>query len=406
MTVTTTSPAAPRSAAALLPAPRPAADAAVDLLEVLPSPRPVGAGVVFLNWRDLTNPEGGGSELYVETVAQRLAATGEAVTVFCAAHANAPRDEVKDGVRYLRRGNHLTVYLWAALLGLFGGFGEHGLVVEVHNGVPFLARQWSRRPVVELVHHVHREQWPVVFGPVGARVGWWLESWLAPRVNRRCSYVAVSDVTRDELAGLGVDPARVTVVHNGTTPPLPTTAARTAHPSVVVLGRVVPHKRVELVLQAAAALRDALPGLRVDVVGDGYWLPALRDEVARLGLADVVTLHGRVDEQTKADLLARSWVHAVPSVKEGWGLSVVEAGTHSTPSIAFRAAGGLAESIVDGTSGVLVDDEQGLQDGLRTLLTDTVERERLALGARRHAARFTWAGTATAFGAVLEAARP
>ncbi len=357
--------------------------------------------VLLLNWRDLTNPEGGGSELYVENLASRLAGAGDRVTLFCAAHPNAPRDEVKDGVRYVRRGNHLTVYLWAAALMLLGRLGRTGIVVEVHNGVPFLARLWTRRRVVVLVHHVHREQWPVVFGPLGAHLGWWLESWVAPRVNRRCDYVAVSEVTKGELVGLGVEAGRITVVHNGTSAPLPTRAQRAAVPTIAVLGRVVPHKRIELVLEAAAALRTTLPGLQVEVAGDGYWLPQLRAKVAELGLQDVVHLHGRVTEQEKADLLARAWVHAVPSVKEGWGLSVVEAGTHGTASVAFRAAGGLAESIVDGHTGLLVDSVPELHTALRELLTDESLRLVLGEGARRHASRFTWGGTAASFSHVL-----
>ena len=380
-----------------------------DVDRLLPRPRtaPVverltpARDVLLLNWRDLTNPEGGGSELYVEQVAARLAARGDRVTLLCAAHANAPRDEVKDGVTYVRRGNHLTVYLWAAVLLLLGRLGRSGPVVEVHNGVPFLARLFPRRPVTVLVHHVHREQWPVVFGPVGARVGWWLESRVAPFVNRRAPYVAVSEVTKDELVGLGVDAGRITVVHNGTSPALATDAGRAAVPTIAVLGRVVPHKRVELVLQAAAALRDRVPGLQVEVAGDGYWLSEVRAEVARLGLEGVVTVHGRISEQDKADLLARAWVHAVPSVKEGWGLSVVEAGTHGTPSVAFRAAGGLAESIVDGGTGLLVDDVAGLETALQRLLTDAPLRTRLGEGARAHAARFTWPATAAAFSDVL-----
>lgn len=376
-----------------------------DRLEVVEQPARVRDGVLFLNWRDLTHPEGGGSELYVETVAQRLAAAGEPVTVLCAAHGNAPRDEVKDGVRYVRRGGRRSVYLWAAALGVAGRLGRHGVVVDVHNGVPFLANLWSRRPVVVLVHHVHREQWPVVFGPRAARVGWWLESRVAPRVNRGCRYVAVSEVTRDELVELGLTRAQVAVVHNGSHPPLATEVSRTEHPSLVVLGRLVPHKRVELVLAAAAELRHRVPGLQVDVLGEGYWHERLTERVAELGLGDVVTLHGRVDEQTKADVLARSWLHVVPSLKEGWGLSVVEAGTHGTPSVAFRSAGGLAESIVDGVSGMLLDDLTALPGALEALLTDSTRRADLGLGAQRRAARFSWPLSAHAFDDVLQAVR-
>lgn len=377
----------------------------VSVRGLVPRPRrsPEARDVLVLNWRDLTNPEGGGSELYVENVASRLAAGGDRVTLFCAAHRNAPDDEVKDGIRYVRRGNHLTVYVWAAVLMVLGRLGRTGVVVEVHNGVPFLARLWTRRRVVVLVHHVHREQWTVVFGALGARLGWWLESTVAPWVNRHCDYITVSEVTKAELVGLGVNADRIDVVHNGTSPALATRVERAAVPTVVVLGRVVPHKRVELVLEAAAVLRHELPRLQVEVAGDGYWLPALRDKVAELGLEDVVRLLGRVTEQEKADLLARAWVHAVPSVKEGWGLSVVEAGTHSTPSVAFRAAGGVAESIVDGRTGLLVDDVDGLRGALRELLTDPDLRRLLGDGARSHASHFSWATTASAFSSALHA---
>src|SRR5919198_1046156 len=116
-------------------------------------------GVVILNWRDTRNPEGGGSELYVERIAAGLAARGRPVTMVCAGWPGAPREERRDGIRILRRGSRLTVYLWAALLYLSGRVGPHDVVVDVQNGLPFFAALYARRPVVVLCHHVHREQW-------------------------------------------------------------------------------------------------------------------------------------------------------------------------------------------------------------------------------------------------------
>ena len=97
--------------------------------------------------------------------------------------------------RVVRRGGRHTVYLRAAVLYLAGFVGlgrlarRHGgrpdVVVDVGNGVPFLNPLYVRRPVIALVHHVHREQWPCVLGRRGARFGWWLESRLAPWAYRR-----------------------------------------------------------------------------------------------------------------------------------------------------------------------------------------------------------------------------
>ncbi|HEV3014709.1 MAG TPA: glycosyltransferase family 4 protein [Actinomycetota bacterium] len=369
-----------------------------------PAAEPEGA-VLILNWRDTTHPEGGGSEVYVERVAAGLAAQGRPVTLFCAAHRGAPASEQVGGIRVVRRGGRLTVYLHAWWAHLTGRLGRHDVVVDVQNGLPFFSALWCRRPLVVLVHHVHREQWRVVMPPPQARLGWWVESRLAPRLHRRARYVAVSEATRRELAGLGVPPGAITVVHNGMAPPDPAAAAgRTPYPSVCVLGRLVPHKRVELALEAAARIRPHLPELKVLVVGQGYWEPRLREAVDRLGLQDAVELLGWVDEATKQRVLASSWALAMPSVKEGWGLAVLEAAANGTPTVAFRAAGGLRESVLHGTTGLLADDLEEFTRHLAWVLLNRHLRERLGEAARAHAARFTWPQSVAAFAAVLDAA--
>ena len=103
-----------------------------------PVPRPVGpGGVLVLNWRDTSNPEGGGSEVYVERVAAGLAARGHPVTLFCAAYPGAPAREQVGDVRVVRRGSRLTVYLHAWWAHLTGRLGGHEVVVDVQNGLPF-----------------------------------------------------------------------------------------------------------------------------------------------------------------------------------------------------------------------------------------------------------------------------
>ena len=83
-----------------------------------------------------------------------------------------------------------------------------------------------------------------------------------------------------------------------------------------------------------------------------------------------MTFHGHVDDVTKHQVVQRSWVHLLPSRKEGWGLAVVEAAQHSVPTIGYRSSGGLTDSIVDGVTGILVDDSRELADRLEELLGD------------------------------------
>ena len=98
-----------------------------------------------------------------------------------------------------------------------------------------------------------------------------------------------------------------------------------------------------------------------------------------------------VSEADKHRALARSWVLAAPSLKEGRGLCVMEAAAHAVPTVAYRNAGGLSESVVDGVTGLLVDDdEDAFAVGLLALLTDDDRRESYGLAAQARATTFTW----------------
>jgi glycosyltransferase involved in cell wall biosynthesis len=363
--------------------------------------RSTSIDVLFVNWRDITHPEGGGSERYVHRMAEGLAGAGVRVSMFCAAHDRAPAEEVIGGVHVVRRGGRLSVYPRALLHVL-----RHrpALVVDVQNGLPFGSSLVTRRPVVVLVHHVHREQWPIVFGRLGGAVGWWLESVVAPRLYRRSRYVTVSTATAEELVELGVGSERLSLVRNGVEPAPPVAAEPSVTPRLVVLGRLVPHKRVEHAIEVLARLRDRWPGLRLSIVGEGWWDDELRTRAHELGVSDLVDFAGHVDEQTKHEELARAWVHLCPSVKEGWGLVVTEAGSHRVPTVGYRSAGGLRESVVDGRTGVLVDDLDEMTEAVDRLLHD--ENRRLAMGeaAARHAAAFSWSASIRGFAAVLAGA--
>ena len=361
--------------------------------------------IVVLNWRDTANPEGGGSEVYIEQLAIRWARSGHRVTIVCAAHDRAPRLEDRDGVRFLRVGSKLTVYSQARRLLRRGTLGHVDVVVDTQNGIPFFAVYATSAPTVVLVHHVHREQWPVVYDPVRARVGWFVESVVAPRALHGSAYVAVSDATRRELIEQGVEADDITVVHNGTEPPAMSGSPRDPSPRILVLGRLVPHKRVEHVIVAAARIRERHPGLTVAVVGDGWWAEQLHEGAVAHGVADIIEFTGYVSDEEKARQLDRAWVLALPSLKEGWGLVVMEAASRGVPTVAYADAGGVAESVVDGQTGVLVrGTEDAYAGALNSLLADTPRRVAMGENARRRSADFSWEASADAFMKVLEAA--
>lgn len=372
--------------------------------------------VLLLCWRDTGHPQGGGSERYLERVGAELAARGVRVTLRTARYPGAAARERIDGIEISRAGGRFTVYpraLAAIALGRLGFGPLRGLrsdaVIDTQNGIPFFARAATRAPAIVLVHHGHREQWPVAGRLVG-RIGWWIESRVSPRVHRRNQYLTVSLPSAEELATLGVDRSRIAVVRNGAEPipgPAPTGAAatRSAHPSIVVLSRLVPHKQIEDALAVTAGLRHRIPGLRLDVIGDGWWADNLKSRARELDIADAVTFHGHVGEARKHELLSRAWVHVLPSRKEGWGLAVIEAAQHGVPTVGYRGSRGLTDSIVDGVTGVLVDDSAQLTEAVGDLLTAPGARTVMGEKARARAREFSWEQTANGVYEVLSAAR-
>jgi glycosyltransferase involved in cell wall biosynthesis len=369
--------------------------------------------VLMLCWRDTGHPQGGGSETYLQRIGAQLAQSGIAVTLRTARYPGAPRHGVVDGVRISRGGGRYSVYIWAGLAMLIARAGlgplrhtRPDVVVDAQNGVPFLARLAYGRRVVVLVHHCHREQWPVAGRWIG-RFGWFVESRLSPWLHRRNQYVTVSLPSMRDLVQLGVEPNRIAVVRNGldAAPETTLSAPRSALPRVVVLSRLVPHKQIEDALEAVAVLRGRIRGLHLDIVGGGWWHQRLVNHAEALGISNAVTFHGHVDDVTKHLVVQRSWVHLLPSRKEGWGLAVVEAAQHGVPTIGYRSSGGLTDSIVEGVTGILVDDSRELAGRLEELLADDVLRLEMGRKAQARIDEFSWQQSAAEMCRVLAAVR-
>jgi len=351
--------------------------------------------IAILSWRDLEHPEAGGAEVFAERTAATMVERGHDVVLFSSAFDGGPLRTTRHGFRVRRAGGRFTVYprgLWH----VWRHRRDYDVVLDVQNGVPFWTPLVFGRPILTVVHHVHREQWFTFFPRPVSSIGWFLESHVAPFVYRHRRYVTVSEASRRELAGVGVQPERVSVVYSGNEAPahvLDNEPAPERGMRLACLGRLVPHKRVELAIDAVAALRDEFDDIGLDVIGGGDWLDSLVEHARERGVDDRVVFHGHVEDEHKHDLLGRAAVLAMPSIKEGWGLTILEAGYHAVPTVAFRYAGGTQESVLDGHTGLLVDTDEEFIAGLRRLLRDPDERAKLGAAAREYALRFDWQRT-------------
>jgi glycosyltransferase involved in cell wall biosynthesis len=345
-------------------------------------------------WRDLDDPEAGGSELHAHEVLSRWAAAGVDVRLWTSRVDGAAREIRRDGYRVSRRAGRYAVFPRTAFGGVSGQIGTGDAVVEIWNGMPFLTPLWSRRPRVVFLHHVHAEMWQMVLSRRLASLGNVLEQRVAPPLYRSTSIVTLSESSKSEMVErLGFSPAQVRVAPPGIDPRFAPGGVKDHEPLIVAVGRLVPVKRFDLLVDALVRLRAIHPTMRAVIVGEGYERTALEEQIAAAGAEAWLDLPGRVDDAGLVDLYRRAWLVASTSLREGWGMTLTEAAACGTPAVATRIAGH-SDAVDDGVSGLLVESMDELVEAAGRVIDDAMLRRRLSIGAGRQAERFTWGATA------------
>jgi glycosyltransferase involved in cell wall biosynthesis len=216
--------------------------------------------------------------------------------------------------------------------------------------------------------------------------------------------VTLSESSKREMVeDLGFKSSRVTVVSPGIDPHYVPGGTKSPTPLVVAVGRLVPVKQFDVLVDALVALKADHPALEAVIVGEGYKREDLEAQIHAARAESWIRLPGHVDEDEKVDLYRRAWVLASASAREGWGMTITEAAACGTPSVVTDVAGH-ADAVVDGETGFLCGGGDALRAGLDRIVRDDGLRARMSDAARAHAARFTWEATARGTLEVLAAA--
>jgi len=299
--------------------------------------------ILILNERDPRNPRSGGAEAHVWEIFGRFAERGYEVSALAASFRGSASRERVDGIDVHRLGPPGPSYLRAAARVVSGTRrGRVDLLVECLNKLPFYAPLFSRKPVLAICHHLFGEAaFEQVSWPVAATV--WLAERPIPWVHRRSAFLAISESSREDLVRRGVARDQTRVIPCGIRRPKVANPApaSTRRPLVSYVGRLEAYKRVDVVLRAVAALRPRFPEIEVVIVGTGTARPALEALASELGLGESVRFAGFVSDEERDALLAESRVCVCASVKEGWGLTVIEANAVGTPPRTHRRRSGL-----------------------------------------------------------------
>jgi glycosyltransferase involved in cell wall biosynthesis len=349
--------------------------------------------ILVINWQDIKNPFGGGAEVHMHEIFKRIAAMGHDVTIFACAHTDLPSEEIFDGIKIIRKGNR-NVFNFLVPLEYRKRFKSQGfdIVVDDINKIPFYTPLFVKEPLLAISHHFFGKS---IFHETNTIFGSYvyLSESLVDLIYKRTKFVVVSESTLEEFISRGFDKNNITIVTNAIEQsnfPMSVTS-KNPNPTVTYFGRLKKYKSVDHLVRAFYFISQEIPDAKLEFIGRGDFRPFLEQLCSKLKIADKVIFHGFVDEQTKSELLAKSHCVVNTSMKEGWGITNIEANACGTPVISANVPG-LRDSVSEGVSGLLYEygDIMGLAAQLRIVLTDDKKRQHLSEGAVSWARQFSW----------------
>lgn len=349
--------------------------------------------ILIFNWQDIKNPLGGGAEVHLHEIFKRIAAMGHSVTLVCCEVPGEPNDEILDGIKIMRRGNRNTFNFKVPKLYKRHFMNEEfDVIIDDVNKIPFYLPLFIGKKLLVISHHFFGKS---IFRETNFIAGLYvvIAERLVNYIYKNHPIVTVSQSTKDEFIKRGFDENKISIVHNAIDQsqyPM-VVGEKNSNFTITYFGRIKKYKTVDNLFNAFGLLEKKYPTIRLEIIGRGDFRPVLEDLAKKGGYADKVKFHGFVSDEEKVILLGKSHVVVNTSMKEGWGITNIEANACGTPIISADSPG-LRDSVKVGQSGELYEygNVQELADKLELLITDTKLLQKLSEGAVEWAKEFSW----------------
>lgn len=356
--------------------------------------------ILILNWRDLWHPNAGGAEIVTHKHAKSWVQAGHEVTLFTAYYNNANSKEKREGIHFIRRGSPVfTVKLEALLWYLFEKHEKYDLVIDQFHGIPFFTPLYVRTKKLAFIHEVAKDvwklnPWPKPFNLVPYVIGTIAEPWIFRTVYRTVLFLTVSESTKKDLEEWDIPAKNITIIHNGIHAPKHTAIPKKEKiKTIMFLGALSEDKGIKDAIQTFSLVHKKDPQTQFWIAGYGEtnYVAELRQLCSDLGVLDAVTFWGHVDEKKKFALLAKAHLLINSSIREGWGLVIIEAARQGTPAVVYNVPG-LRDSVKDNITGVVVKrrDNNIMAKEILSLLEDEKRYKLFQKNALAWAKSLTW----------------
>lgn len=339
--------------------------------------------ILIFNWKDVRHHLAGGAERVTHELAKQLVNRGHEVIIFTSMYPRLKTIETFDGVTVIRRGNLFTVHIHACLYFLTHLKDWPDIVIDQIHGIPFFTPLFTKKPILAWIHEVAGAIWFKEFPLPLALFGLLIES-IYFKLYKRTIFMTHTSSTQYELIHKSIPKHNIYVLPHTLSNLNIKLKPKAKRPTLIYVGRLVPMKQVELLLKGTCMLKTVFPKLSVLIVGEGKsrYSTQLLKLRSSLHLEKTVQFLGYASEEKKFTLLSRAWLHVQPSLKEGFGLTVLEAARCKTPTICF-ANPGISRVVVNGKNGVMIPVQSvtALAQTIHDLLQNNKRRAQLSRAA-------------------------
>ncbi len=362
--------------------------------------------ILILNWRDIKNPLSGGAEILTQELAAGFVKKGHTVTQISAKFPDAKEEEMIDGVRIIRTGDpdarrlFKSVHFLAFKLYKKDFQGKVDLVIDEVHGIPFFTTLYVRERKVALICEIAGDLWNIAVGFPFNILGKIIEK-IYPIFYKNIPIITISQSSKIEIEKNGFSKSQVKVIPMGSNSNVVTALPRKEKDKTIIfVSRLSRTKGVIDAIKAVGLIKENIPEIKLWIIGRGedYFVNELKKLVKDLDLLENVKFLDFVSEEKKEELLTRAHLLIAPSVKEGWGLTVHEAGARATPAVVYNVPG-LRDIVKENINGIICsqNNPENLSENIQKILTSDDLYLKLQKGAIDERKKHTWENTTDKF---------
>lgn len=367
--------------------------------------------ILILNWKDLKNPDVGGAEVILYELGKRLVKDGHTVTWFCRTYKGAKSEDTVDGIRVIRRGNRLSVY-WEAFLYYRSLDKKPDKVLDCVNTICWQTPLYV--PKDKRIAYVNQLAKEVLFyelPPVLSHLAYLMEP-LEYMTYKDTQFLCYSESVKKDITTFGIPEKNIFLFPIGIDHERYTPGVKSKDPLFLFVARLTAMKRPDLCVEAMRIVVKTYPEAKLAIVGYGPMEHKLDKMIHDSGLGNNVFLvnkdhlfFDKHPKDQKVKFMQEAWVLLLPSVKEGWGMVVTEAGACGTPSIVTDVTG-LRDSVKHMETGIQISAKPTpsiLASAICSIIENSRMKAALSNKAIHAAMNFTWKRSYSLFAAFLTA---